>query len=111
VLLARTAPAWSDFDDDAWAALRAAVAGYGLAAHVYYPAPRVAYVRLVLEDDANQETSEAGFVEVRALVTTLVFLPGEGWRIFSVGAGVTRPDWIPFPAGSLAEDVRGEETQ
>lgn len=111
VLLASTAPGWGNFDEADWKRLRDMVAGYGLAAHVYYPAPRVAHVRLVQEDDAKREVLEAGFVNVRALVVTLVFLPGEGWRIFSVGHGATLPDWIAFPSGSLAEDVRSSPSQ
>lgn len=107
VVLASSAPGWSDFDEADWEELRDLVSGYGLAAHVYYPAPRVAYVRLVHDEDAKREISESGYVDVRALVATLVFLPGEGWRIFSVGEGATRPDWIAFPSGSLREGLRG----
>lgn len=108
VLLASTAPAWSHFGEAEWEHVRDQISPYGLAAHVYYPAPRVAYVRLIHDDDTDKEVSEAGYVEVRALVVTLVFLPGEGWRIFSVGAGATRPDWIGFPIGSLNQGLRGD---
>jgi hypothetical protein len=106
VTLASTASAWADLDEASWAEMRSSISGYGLAAHVYYPAPRVAYVRLVHEDDQSKEVAESGFVEVRAQVITLVFLAGQGWRIFSVGGGATRPDWIGFPQGSLTRDVR-----
>jgi hypothetical protein len=73
------------------------LANYGMAAHAWYPAPQVAYVRLVHEGDQDNVPSVAGYVEVRAQIITLVFYAGAGWRVFSAGAGATEPDWIEFP--------------
>lgn len=99
---------WRVFDITRWSELRQALAGFGLAAHPWYPAPYVAYVRLVHDDDADKSISDAGYTEVRAHVLTLTFRPERGWRIFSVGAA-TAPDWIGFPGRTLTRGPRGEE--
>lgn len=105
-LLAEHAPGWSALDDSGIQALGRELADFGMAAHAWYPAPQVAYVRLVHEEDQANVPAAAGFVEVRAKIITLVFYAGIGWRIFSAGAGAIEPDWIEFPPGAIADDPR-----
>lgn len=105
-LLAENAPGWQVLSDSEIRALGESLASYGMAAHVWYPAPQVAYVRLVHEEDQENLPSVGGHVEVRAQIVTLVFYPSVGWRVFSVGAGATEPDWILFPPAAIADDPR-----
>lgn len=106
--LAENAPGWESLDDSEIRDLGEGLADFGLATHVWYPAPQVAYVRLVHEGDQENTPSVAGYVEVRAQVITLVFYAEIGWRVFSVGAGATEPDWIMFPSGAITDDPRGK---
>lgn len=101
-----SAPGWNELDDAMIESIRNEVDGYGLAAHVWYPAPRVAYVRLVHEEDAETAVAPvtAGWAPVRGKILTMVFGP-DGWKVFSVGP--TDPDWVLFPAGWLSDDPRG----
>ncbi|WP_454700064.1 hypothetical protein [Arthrobacter humicola] len=109
-LLAENAPGWARLDDSEVRALGHEFANYGMAAHAWYPAPQVAYVRLVHERDQDNAPSVAGYVEVRAQIITLVFYAGVGWRVFSAGAGSTEPDWIEFPTGAITDDPRGHNS-
>lgn len=106
-LLAKHAPDWAAMDDTEIQAWGKELDEFGMAAHVWYPAPQVAYVRLVHEKDQEKELSAAGYIEVRAQIITLVFYAGTGWRVFSVGEGATEPDWIEFSPGDIGEDPRG----
>lgn len=107
--LAPTAPAWEDASDKDLADFGRLLTDYGLAAHVWYPVRRVAYIRLVRDDAVAEATpTERGFVEVPMQVITLVFLAGTGWRIFSIGGVGTGPDWIRFPKQDLRKSFRGE---
>lgn len=103
---AENATGWETLDDSAVRAFGEELADYGMAAHVWYPAPQVAYVRLVHKEDQKLLPSAAGYVKVRAQIMTLVFYAGLGWRVFSVGSGATEPDWIEFPRGTIANDPR-----
>lgn len=105
-LLVSDAPGWSDLTSATIAEMARDLAEFGLAAHVWYAAPYVAYVRLVHDDDIDKATSAMGsdLIPVHAKVLTLVFAPDAGWRVFSIG--VTEPDWIGFPAGTLGDDPR-----
>lgn len=105
-LLAEHAPGWGALDESGIQALGNELANFCMAAHAWYPAPQVAYVRLVHEEDQENTSSVAGYVEVRAQIITLVFYAGIGWRVFSAGAGATEPDWIEFPQGAIADDPR-----
>lgn len=102
--LDENANGWKNLDSEMRQSLRDGLADYGVAAHVWYPAPRVAYVRLVHDDDADIETSVAGYVQIRGQYLTLRYVPEIGWRVFSVG--ITSPDWIEFPEGNLSTDLR-----
>lgn len=104
--LAEKASGWDTLDDSGVRVLGEDLADYGMAAHAWYPAPQVAYVRLVHEGGQNIVTSAAGYIEVRAQIMTLVFYSGLGWRVFSVGSGATEPDWIEFPPGTITDDPR-----
>ncbi|QDP94789.1 hypothetical protein FOE78_01635 [Microlunatus elymi] len=103
-LLSPTATGWSALTNEELVALRDEHAAYGLAAHVWYPTPRIAYVRLIHDDDIERARKGDS---ARALVVTLVFLVGKGWRVFSSGGAVTEPDWIKFPRKDLLRDLRG----
>jgi hypothetical protein len=105
--LAENATGWKGLSNSEFRDLGQSLADYGMAAHAWYPAPQVAYVRLVHEEDQEKVVSAAGYVEVRAQIITLVFYAGSGWRVFSVGSGATEPDWIEFPPEALVEDPRG----
>lgn len=104
--LAEHANGWKGLADSDFQALGQSLAEYGMAAHAWYPAPQVAYVRLVHEEDQEKVPSAAGFVEVRAQIMTLVFYAESGWRVFSVGSGATEPDWIEFPPRAISDDPR-----
>lgn len=105
-LLAENAPGWAALDDSDIQDLGLELDGYGMAAHAWYPAPQVAYVRLIDERDQEARPSNADYVQVRAQIITLVFYAGVGWRVFSVGDGATEPDWIEFPRDALSDDPR-----
>jgi len=81
----------------------------GLAAHVHYPAPRVAYVKTLSDGAAATRVTVPGYVEVPMTLFTLRFIAGTGWRIFSIG-WATRMDMIPFPEGDLRRDIRSVES-
>lgn len=98
-LLDENAEGWKSFDKSMAEDFRADLSDYGLAAHVWYPAPYVAYVRFVHDEDAKKTASRAGYLNVRARVLTLTFVPERGWRIFSLGP--TMPDWIGFPPSTV----------
>lgn len=98
------ASGWSELSDEQWNAM-ATEMNLGLASHVYYPAPRVAYVRALTDEAAaTRRSGGAGYVQVPLGVFTLRLLLGQGWRIHTVGEAV-RPDMIQFPEGDLDQDV------
>lgn len=106
-LVAPTARAWSSIGDAELASIGGTFREFGLASHVWYPTPRVAYVRLVREDaQSTAAPAKAGFVGLPMQIMTLVFLADVGWRVFSVGPAATAPDWIEFPKGELHRSVR-----
>ena len=75
--------------------------GFSVGTNVVYPAPRVAYVKLVLTDDPDQlvySTGGEGLI-FSGKIVTLNFAGELGWRIFSYGGGGTEPDLI-YPPGS-----------
>lgn len=108
--LAESAPGWHEVDDQQIEFFRTELIDYGMATHVAYPAPHVAYVRLVHESDQNKHPSKAGYTVIRAKIITLIFYAGIGWRIFGLGDGATQPDWISFPPGTLDDNPRGSES-
>lgn len=98
------APGWDEITAAQWDEM-ARELHLGLAAHVYYPAPRVAYVRALTDEAAaTRRTGGAGFVSVPLKIFTLRLLLGQGWRIHTFGEAV-RPDMIHFPEGDLDQDV------
>lgn len=99
-----SASGWKDLTEDQMIETRDALAEFGLASHVWYPVSRIAYVRLVHDDDIEKlQRGEPG----RGQIVTLVLLAGKGWRVFSIGPAVTEPDWIEFPRNDLNRDIRG----
>lgn len=104
-LLDPTAQGWSAMSDEDFAKAGQQWANLGIAAHVHYPAPRIAYVKTLLEDAAQRQVAEPGYVEVAMTFFTLRFIRNLGWRIFSVG-WATRADMIEFPEADLLTDIR-----
>ena len=100
--------AWARMTPNEWVELSRRLASLGVAAHVQYPAPRVAYVKALTDEAANtRRQGGAGYVTVPVQVFTLRFIKNLGWRIFAIGAAV-RADAIHFPERDLEEDVRGD---
>lgn len=101
------ASGWASMDDEAWQHMRDRLSSLGVAAHVQYPAPRIAYVK-ALTDEAADTTREggAGYVTVPMSLFTLRFIRGAGWRVFGVGAAV-RAYEIELREGDLDQDPRG----
>ena len=99
------APAWRSTSTEQLDQIKDMVKSLALASHVYYPGERVAYVRFVSEDLADQPTPTVGRQTQISGIVTLTFTPAIGWRIFSIGGAVTQPDWIEFPRGSLLKDA------
>ncbi len=102
-LLAPEARGWDDFDDDTRAEIAASLSSYGVGGFVQYPAPHVAYVKVVPEHIADHVVAGGDSLPVEASIVTLTYIPDRGWRVFSYGAA-TEPDRIPFQAGTLFED-------
>lgn len=99
------APAWRRMSIDDMQPIKDMVNNLAIASHTYYWAERVAYVRLVPEELADQSTPTVGRRIEGFGVVTLTFKPATGWRIFSIGGAVTQPDWIEFPRRSLLRDA------
>ena len=104
-LLDPAAAGWARMTDDEWNDAAERWADLGVAAHVHYPAPRIAYVKALTDDAADQRVDRPGYVEVPMTLFTLRFIRGVGWRIFSIG-WATRADMIAFPEADLLSDVR-----
>lgn len=107
-LLAPDAAGWETFTDEDLAGLCEEVADFGLASHVWYPAPQVAYIRLVHEQDQAKFSSPGMRIQIEVKLMTLVYTSEHGWRVFSVGGGATSSDWIRFPPDGLSDDPREE---
>lgn len=107
-LLDPAAAGWAGVKDDEWTDAAGDWADLGVAAHVHYPAPRIAYVKALTDDAADQRVNSPGYVEVPMTLFTLRFIRGVGWRIFSIGSA-TRADLIEFPEADLLSDVRSAD--
>lgn len=102
-LLAPEARGWDDFDDETRSELAATLSGYGVGGFVQYPAPHVAYVKVVAEDMADHVVAGGESFPVEATIITLTYMRDQGWRVFSYGAA-TEPDRILFDTGTLFQD-------
>lgn len=113
LLMDPRAPGWRKDKADGYATVSSILAAVGgLGAHVHYPAPRVAYVKAVPEKVARQRVEHRGEVELEgAVILTLRWLRGVGWRVFSAGAAGTTVDRVWFPEGDLSLDPRGAATK
>lgn len=104
-LLDPGAGGWLSLSTDDLATIAEEYSDYGVAISVQYPAPRIAYVRLVRQQDADTRIEPpAKYVDVRFNVVTLRYRLGHGWRIFSIGRH-TPVDRIAFPERDLHKDV------
>lgn len=100
-VLAREASGWGESSADDIAAVRGMLRTTNVASHVWYPTPRIAYIRLL-----DELPGEA--VSQRANVLTLVWRNGKGWTLFGVGPYL--PWVIPFAPGELDIDpLEGRE--
>lgn len=106
-LLDPGADGWAKMTDDQWVEAAKDWSQLGIAAHVHYPAPRIAYVKTLTDDAADQRVEGPGYVEVPMTIFTLRFVRGEGWKVFSIG-GPTPAHMIEFPEKDLHLDPRGE---
>lgn len=101
--LAPSATKWFENPKQSLANLKSSCSSLNIAAHVFYPADRIAYIRLI--DDAELADTKPSDV-YHPMLMTLVFLSGKGWRIFGFGGGVFQPDEIKFPRRDLLKDIR-----
>lgn len=99
------ASGWNGMQDADWQALRESAQSLGVAAHVQYPAPRVAYVKALTDEAAERRIDASGYIELPATIFTLRYLRGIGWPIFGIGFPVA-VDMIEFPEGDLHSDPR-----
>jgi hypothetical protein len=105
-LFAQHAPGLAEMSDSEWQRMAKELEDYGTGTHVWYPAPHVAYVRLVPASGGVYRVNVGE--QVRGVwFLTLVFYAGTGWHIFGVGERVVAPDWILFPPGGIHENARG----
>ncbi|MCQ9385880.1 hypothetical protein NQ038_02150 [Brevibacterium sp. 50QC2O2] len=86
---------WNETPEDELLEIRKILRTANLALHVWYPTPRIAYVRLL--DDRDTRCGARG-----ATVLTLVWRNGVGWTFF--GMGPYLPWSIGFEAGELETD-------
>lgn len=105
-LLDPAAKGWSEMTEEQWAEAAERWSQLGIAAHVHYPAPRIAYVKTLTDEAADQRIEGPGYVEVPMTLFTLRFVRGSGWMVFSVGVP-TPADKIEFPEKDLHLDPRG----
>jgi len=100
-LLAPEASGWDDLDDESRAEICDNLSGYGVGGFVRYPAPHVAYVKVLPEEMADHVVATGGeMMPVEAQIITLTYQPDRGWRVFSYGAA-TEADRILFDEGTL----------
>lgn len=104
-LLDPGAEGWSKMTDDQWVEAANHWSQLGIAAHVHYPAPRIAYVKTLTDEAADQRLDGPGYVEVPMTLFTLRFVRGAGWKVFSIG-GPTPAHMIEFPEKGLLRDIR-----
>lgn len=104
-LLDPSAKGWKKMTEEQWAEVVEPWSELGIAAHVHYPAPRIAYVKTLTDEAADQRLEGAGYVKVPMTIFTLRFVRGSGWKVFSVG-GPTSVDMIEFPERDLFRDIR-----
>lgn len=99
--LADEAGGWGKTSAEEVVSLRDTLRTANLAAHVWYPTPRIAYVRLLDE-------LPDGLGPHRAHVLTLVWRNHRGWTLFGVGPYL--PWMIPYATGELNVDpLEGRE--
>lgn len=99
-VLAPEAKGWEDMDEADFASLKHDLSDFGFGGFVSYPAPHVAYVKIIPQTTSRRVVAGGDQVQVEAKIITLTYLPGRGWRVFSYGPP-TEADRILFPEGSL----------
>lgn len=100
-LLAPEAPYWESLDDDELVRdLQGALKDRGIAAHVYWPTPQVAFARFPAMPVGTSQVKGAKPMPQDVVVLTLTDVPDRGWRLWAYG-GEGDPDRILFQEGSL----------
>lgn len=94
-LLIPHAPGWAEMSDEDLGQVRKVLMTANLALHVWYPTPRIAYVRLLDAEGGDQSRQVA-------TILTLVWRNHVGWRFFGVGPYL--PWDIGFNEGELHSD-------
>jgi hypothetical protein len=103
-VIAPEAPGWHNLAQEDMAWVMEELSDYGLGGYVSYPAPHVAYVKILPPSATALRVEGSGPVEITgAKIITLTYLPERGWRVFSYGPP-TEADRILFPEGSLFFD-------
>lgn len=100
LLVAPEARGWATVTQEDLTMMKDDLSDYGLAGFVHYPAPRVAYVKILPEALQLQVLEGGDSLVVDAKIITLTYIPERGWRVFSYGSP-TEADRILFPHGSL----------
>lgn len=94
-ILAEHAEGWKVTSTEDIVAVRDMLRTASVAAHVWYPTPRIAYVRM-LDETPDQKGQQY------AQILTLVWHNATGWKLFGVGQYL--PWMIPFASGELDTD-------
>lgn len=94
-LLVTQASGWEEMSEEDLVDVRKILRTANLALHVWYPTPRIAYVRLLSDGDASSSAPSA-------TILTLVWRNESGWRFFGVGPYL--PWNIGFGLGELETD-------
>lgn len=98
-LLKEEAGGWASLAEEEVKSVRAIFRDANVAAHIWYPAPRIAYVRLLLDPP---DSDGGSFVHV----ATLVWRRDRAWTLF--GLGPYQPWTIGFEKGELDLDPLDE---
>lgn len=94
-VLAEQAGGWAETPPDLVSEFREMLRTSNLALHVWYPTPRIAYVRVL-------DNLPDGDAPPRVQVITFVWREEQGWTLF--GAGPYLPWMVPFAPGELHRD-------
>lgn len=108
-LLDPGADGWGKMTDEQWLEAADHWSQLAIAAHVHYPAPRIAYVKTLTDEAAAKRREGPGYVEVPMTFFTLRFVRGVGWKVFSIG-GPTPAHLIEFPEKDLLRDLRSADS-
>lgn len=99
--LAPEAPGWSNLTAESISTLREELTDYGLGSFATYPAPFVAYIKIIHEQDKDLQLVAGEGLVMHVKILTMTFNFERGWRVFGYGPPIP-PNRILFPSGTLA---------